>query len=133
MNVKLLYFSDAKQLSSDLAKKCRSLSYRDDGCLASEFSGARKGNFPAKIAIMMDTDTQTVLGWGAYLGYNRPEIMVYVRVKCRRKGYGSKIVNRLISASKHDKRNKIRVYQSHYDPDNDFYLKKVNNPCLDCA
>ena len=136
MSTKLLYFSDAKQVSSELAKKCRNLSYRENGALASEFSAARKGDFPAKVAILLDVDTQTVFGWGAYLDYHtKAEIMVYVRVKCRRKGYGTKIVNRLISASnRHNKRNKSRtVYQPEHDPCNDFYLKKVNNPCLECV
>lgn len=133
MTEKLLYFSNAKQIDPELAKKCRNCSYRNRGYLCDEFSLARKGSTSGKIVIIIDKATETVLGWGGLFDYQNgfcPEIHVYVRMRCRRKGYGTRIIKKLLSKGK--KHEKIQVHQSYYDPNNEFYLKKINDPRLLC-
>lgn len=135
----MLYFDDAKKIDAQLAKKCRNCSYRERGCLSEYFSRARAPNGEkAKIVIIINKDTGNVIGWGGLFEFwndcnDCPEIMVYVRLRARRQGYGSQIVKTLTSKLTSNKKENIRVYRPEWDKLNIFYGKKLGNLNLNVA
>lgn len=131
MGERLLYFANASEITAEMAKKCRDCSLREGGLMSDMLYEARKEPHSfAKVAIIVDK-SQKILGWGACFtntyGY-MPEMMVYVRSKCRRKGYGTQIINKILSKS--PKNQQIRVYRPENDPNNRFYSENFDNSRL---
>jgi len=128
MAIRVLYFGNATQLSASMAKKCRNCSYRVDGVLAAQFSLARKNYLDAKVAVVQDDSTKEVIGWGAIFEFDYQfelEIMLYVKCKYRRQGYGTKIAKKLMSKVPQD--IYIKSYVPESDPFNNFFTYSVND------
>lgn len=130
-NAVLVGYSDAKAMPSDIASRCRSLSFRDEGEMRSLLTHSRSHpSIMASVVVAMIEGTDTVLGWsilskGNY-NYKSPEVMVYVRNKFRRQGYGSCLIRNVMKYA--DPNETVMVYYPDGDPFNHFYMTHLSDP-----
>jgi len=95
------------------------------GFLADCLSDSRKGHIKGKIVVVYDQNKQIVIGWCGIFHYSTMELMVYVKTKYRRRGYGTAIVKKLLSKLLNHAH--IMAFIPEYDINNDFYLNNIND------